>query len=179
MNIVNKYLTANNSTKYINVLPDLVHNYNNSYHNGIDGIPAKYMEDRIKQINIEKQNKAKQEETIFKIGDSVRYIINRVAFAKCTPPKWSATIRKLISKYLHSYTLDNDKKFQYYYLQKVTENESFTPAIIPAQIKTRDELQKNQRRTRILQRENIDESTIIKERRIPKLKEQFKSLLSR
>ena len=39
-NIINKYLTANTTTKYINVLPDLVHNYNNSYHKGIDGIPA-------------------------------------------------------------------------------------------------------------------------------------------
>ena len=62
---------------------------------------------------------------------------------------------------------------------KFTHNENFTPAIIPAQIKMRDELQKNQRRTRILQREGIVESTIIKERRTPKLKEQFKTLLSR
>ena len=120
-------------------MQDLVHNYNNSYHKGIDGFPAKYNEDRIKQINIEKQNKAKQEETIFKMGDSVRYIINRVAFAKGTLPKRSATVLKIISKDLHSYTLDNDKKFQYYYLQNVTHNENFTPAIIPAQVKTRDE----------------------------------------
>ena len=35
---------------------------------------------------MEKQNKAKQEETIFQIGDNVRYIINRVAFAKGTLP---------------------------------------------------------------------------------------------
>ena len=46
-------------------------------------------------------------------------------------------------------------------------------------MKIRDKLQKTQRRNRILQREDIDESTIIKERRIPKVKEQFKSLLSR
>ena len=42
----------------------------------------------------------------------------------------------------HTYTSDNDRKFQYYYLQKVTHNESFTPTIIPTQTKTRDELQK-------------------------------------
>ena len=102
-----------------------------------------------------------------------------MAFTKGTLRRWSATFHKIIAKDLHSYTLDNDKKFQYYYLQKVTHNENFIPAIIPAQIKTRDELQKTQRRTRILQREGIEETTIIKERRIPKLKEQFKSLLSR
>ena len=102
-----------------------------------------------------------------------------MSFASGTLPKRSATVREIIAKDLHYYTLDNDRKFKYYYLQKVTENESFTPAIIPAQIKTRYELQKNQRRTRILQREGIDEWTIIKERRTPKLKEQFKSLLWR
>ena len=47
---------------------------------------------------MEKRNKAKQEETIYKIGDSVRYIINRVAFAKGTLPKWQATVHKIISK---------------------------------------------------------------------------------
>ena len=81
-NLINKYLAANNTTNNINFLPDLVLNYNNSYHKGIDGIPVKYNEDRIKQINMENQNKAKQEETIFQIGDNIRYIINRVAFAK-------------------------------------------------------------------------------------------------
>ena len=58
---------------------------------------------------MEKQNKAKQEETIFQIGDNVRYIINRVAFAKGTLPTWSATVHKIISKDLHSYALDNEK----------------------------------------------------------------------
>ena len=38
--LVIKYLTTNN-TKYINVLPDLVHNYSNSYFKGIAGAPAK------------------------------------------------------------------------------------------------------------------------------------------
>ena len=69
----------------------------------------KYNEDRIKQNNMENQNKAKQEETIFQTGDNIRYIINRVDFAKGTLPKWSATVHKIISKNLHSYTLDNEK----------------------------------------------------------------------
>ena len=53
-----------------------------------------------------------------------------LAFAKGTLPKRSTTVHKIMSK--DSCTLDNDKKFQYYYLQKVTHNEVFTPAIIPA-----------------------------------------------
>ena len=93
-----------------------------------------------------------------------------MAFAKGTLPKWSATAHKIIAKDLHSYTLDNDKIFQYYYLQKVTHIENFTPATLPAQIKTRDELQKNQRRTRILQLENIDDKNYDKRKKNTEIK---------
>ena len=72
--LVNKYLTTNN-TKYINVLPDLVHNYSNSDYKGIAGAPAKNNEEHIKQINIQRQYNANHEETIFQIGDNVIYLI--------------------------------------------------------------------------------------------------------
>ena len=32
---INKYLSMHNTTKYIDVLPKLVFNYNNAYHSGI------------------------------------------------------------------------------------------------------------------------------------------------
>ena len=76
--LINKYLEANETTKYIDTLPDLVYNYNNSYHKGIKGIPSSYSEIKIKTINKIKQNEAKKQEKIFKIND--RYIINRIAF---------------------------------------------------------------------------------------------------
>ena len=40
--------------KIYNVLPDLVHAFNSPYHKSVGGIPAKYNEDQIRQINIQK-----------------------------------------------------------------------------------------------------------------------------
>ena len=37
--MINKYMTMHNTTKYINVIDDLVENYNTSYHSGIKMIP--------------------------------------------------------------------------------------------------------------------------------------------
>ena len=67
--------------------------------------------------------------------------------------------------------LGKRQKVQNHYFKKVAHHENFAPANT-SQIKTRDESQKIKKRTRTRThaREGIAESTIIKERRIPKLK---------
>ena len=90
-----------------------------------------------------------------------------MAFSKGTLPRFSQTIHKIISKDSHSYTLDNDKKFQYYYLQKVSHNETFTPPIITP-TPTREELHKVQKQNRILRHEGVDISTVEKEKKSSK-----------
>ena len=82
--LVIKYLTTDN-TKYINVLPDLVHNYSTSYYKGIAGAPAKNNEEHMKQINIQRHYKANHEETIFQIGDNVIYLIEQILLDACFP----------------------------------------------------------------------------------------------
>ena len=95
---INKYLTMFNTTKYIDVLPKIISNYNNSYHSGIKKIPNDVEqddEDVIKLTN-KKYNKAKQEEIKFNTGDYVRYILNRKQFEKGTLAKWSNGLRQFI-----------------------------------------------------------------------------------
>ena len=72
------------TTKYIDVLPQIISNYNSSYHSGIKKAPNDVDdddEDVIKVTN-RKYNKAKNEETKYIIGDHVRYIINRKQFER-------------------------------------------------------------------------------------------------
>ena len=62
---VNKYLIMFNTTKYIDVLPQIMSNYNSSYHSGIKKAPNDVddeKEDVIKVTN-RKYNKARNEET--------------------------------------------------------------------------------------------------------------------
>ena len=70
--IINKYLAANETTRYIDAFHDLVFNYNHSFHSGIKGIPASYDENKIKLINMKKQQEALKEEIKFEIHDTVR-----------------------------------------------------------------------------------------------------------
>ena len=64
---INMYLTQYNTSKYIDVLQTIVDNYNNNYHSGIKMIPADVTKNdpHIKNINVQKINKASKEEDIY------------------------------------------------------------------------------------------------------------------
>ena len=59
--------------------------------------------------------------------------------------------------------------------KNIVENAPIIEEIQP----TRPTIRKENKRLRVHAREGIDESTIINEKRVPKITEQFKSLLSR
>ena len=164
---INKYLTAFSTTRYINVLQQIVSNYNNSYQSGIDGIPNKPDKIHILELLTERYVQALQEETKYSIGDTVRYILNSEKFQKGSLPKWSKAIHTINRKTAHSYTLDNGESYKYYDLQKV--NESQTPKIIQTRQKSNEATLKDIRNQntikRRLNKEGIDLSNIIHEKR--------------
>ena len=169
---INKYLTMYNTTKYINVLPQIIHGYNSSYHSGIKRAPNKVQEDdeEVLEIMNKKYVQAKREETKFNDGDEVRYVINRKAFEKKSLPKWSKQIHKIISHTEHTYTLDNGKTFKYYELQLVTANEHVTR---DAKEQSREELMKQNRIKRVQLKEGIDTRVVLKEKRNRKPTDRF------
>ena len=69
-------------------------------------------------------NEAKLTETKFQNGDTVRYVINKAAFAKGSLGKYSKTLHKIIEHSEHTYTLNNNVKCKYYELQNVNNSES-------------------------------------------------------
>ena len=73
-----------NTTKYINISPEIIKGYNNSYHSGIKKIPieVKANDENIDEILFKKYMKAKKDEPVFEIGQRVRCIINRKTFEK-------------------------------------------------------------------------------------------------
>ena len=52
--MINKYQSAYKTTRYIHILDELVDNYNNSYHSGIQGIPNKPDEYKLNVYNLKK-----------------------------------------------------------------------------------------------------------------------------
>ena len=111
------------TTKYIDVLPKLMINYNNSYHSGIKGIPNMVNNRKLNELNTKKFIQAKTEEKMFNIGDKVRHIINKKVFEK-GHAHWSKTIYTITDKLVHSYILNNGKQpYEYYELILMTDNE--------------------------------------------------------
>ena len=132
---INKYLEMHNTTKYIDVLTDLIYSYNNTYHTTLKKSPieVKNNDGDINNMYLDKYMKAKNNETIYNIGDKVRHLLNRNLFEKKSLAKWSKTIYTIIDKTEHSYKLNNEKFYKYYELQHNTESQSSNKPI--AQIK--------------------------------------------
>ena len=74
-NLINKYCTSHKTTRYIDVLPKLIDNYNNKHHSTIKCTPNeadKHIDD-INKIMLRKYLNSKEHEIIFIIGDKVRH----------------------------------------------------------------------------------------------------------
>ena len=169
---INMYLTQYNTSKYIDVLQTIVDNYNHNYHSGIKMIPADVTNNdpHIKNINIQKINKASKEEDIYNIGQKVRYIKNRETFAKGTLPSWSRTVHTIVSSSSHSYTLDNGNTYKYYEIQPVTVVQKLNK---PQEGHSRETMKKDQGIKRKLRRENTELGNIIDTKRTRQKTDRF------
>ena len=77
-----KYFTANNTKRWIDVLPDLIHNYNNSYHRSIKMTPVQATENPGKAWdNLYNQEQSKNTPK-FNPGDFVRISKYRKTFKR-------------------------------------------------------------------------------------------------
>ena len=77
--MINKYMVAYNTSEYIDVLNDIVQNYNNTYHSGIkkEPINVKHEDEEVFNITRQKYINAMENQPIFNIGDKVRYKLQR------------------------------------------------------------------------------------------------------
>ena len=169
---INKYMVMHKTTKYIDVLPKIIYNYNNSYHSTLKKAPIEVEnedEEVIKNIK-RRYKKAEQEETKFNIGDVVRYIINKHQFEKGTLARWSKVTHKIISKNQHSYTLDNNKTYKYYELQLIKESQNLN---LERAEPTREELRKQNTVKRRLRKEDINLKNIVNTKRTRQKTDKF------
>lgn len=135
-----KYFTSKGTRRYINVLQQLVHSYNNCYHRSIKMRPV--------DVNDENENlifknlygydtyrdllKSRQIEPKLKVNDNVRRTYEKKVFDKSYYPNWTDsiyTVTKVIKGYKNpTYEIESengqklDKKFYREQLQKVSKN---------------------------------------------------------
>lgn len=86
--MISKHLTANKTSKYIDVLPKFINDYNNKYHTSIKMSPVECTKTEPKfQSTI--INKAKPK---FKVGDRVRISAHKSIFDKGSKANWTKEI---------------------------------------------------------------------------------------
>ena len=86
------------------------------------------------------------------------FIRNKKLFEKGTLPKWSKVVHTIISKTEHTYTLDNNKKYKYYDLQKVNDVQKLDT---PPSVLTIEQFKKDRTSERRFRLEGSDKSMIL------------------
>ena len=176
--MLNKYMTAYKTTRYIDAFQKLVDNYNNSIHSTILFTPneaQKHVEE-IQKTNTKRYNKAIADEKQFKVGDKVRCIVNLTAFEKHTLPHWSKIIHTITNRTEHSYTLDNAKTNKQYQLQLISNVSDVglsTRTRVHQQIPSREVLKKKNTIKRRLKKEGLTLSDILMNNRTRTATDKF------
>ena len=87
-NKIDKHMTAISKNVYFDVLNDIVDEYNNTYHKTIKMKPIDVTSDSFAEYN----EKSKQKEPKFEVGNHVRISKFKNVFAKGYTPNWSEEI---------------------------------------------------------------------------------------
>lgn len=124
--LIKRYLTQNDTTKYIHVIQDLVENYNNTEHSHIHTRPQVAI--RTVQTFPRRDTRKKVED--LRVGDWVRILEPRKrVFDKGDKPYYSKDVYEIIKKNVNKYHVRNlrtgensEKTYYIHQLLKVDEN---------------------------------------------------------
>ena len=133
-----KYFTWKSKLRYIDVLPQLVSSYNNTFHRSIQMKPTDVNDRNEKQVwetlyGKKKRIRVKPVKFAFKVGELVRISKTRMTFEKSYLPGWSEEIFKIESRQASrppTYRVKdfNDEeirgRFYEYELQRVTKTDT-------------------------------------------------------
>jgi len=126
--IISRYQESRKTNRYIDVLEDIVHNYNNSHHMGINDTPESRYKSNPKTGTI----KSKVLNTQIKIGNKVRILREKGTFTKGYEPSYSQSIYNVVNENGYSYSLVDSngqelkKTYKYYQLKKIEASDTYT-----------------------------------------------------
>lgn len=131
-----RYFTHKNTNRYVDILQDLVHSYNHSFHSSIKMRPCDVNSTNIMQVwrNLYTKNKSKSASvSIFNVGDYVRITKYKHIFQKGYETNWSDEIF-VISSIIYKkpwvlYTLKdlNDEVISGTFYEKELQRVSYDP----------------------------------------------------
>jgi len=97
---LHRYFTHKNTLRYVDIIQDLVHSYNNTHHSSIKMAPAEVTEKNEAKVYKALYPSTKTKLAYkFSVGDTVRISSARQAFVKGYRQKWSEEIFKVSKRY--------------------------------------------------------------------------------
>jgi hypothetical protein len=111
-----KYFTQVGNEKWINILDDLVYNYNNTYHTSIKMTPVEASRTENENIvykNLYKDSGMVKKSNKFKVGDKVRISKYKSVFDKGYLPNWTTelfTVSKVLNTNPVTYKIIDENK---------------------------------------------------------------------
>ena len=87
-----KYFSANNTKKYIDILDEMVNNYNNTKHSSIKMTPVEASDKKNKNrvwLNLNGKARTNPAKPKFSVGDKVRIAKKKTVFEKGYTPRWT------------------------------------------------------------------------------------------
>ena len=90
-----KYFSANNTKKYIDILDEMVNNYNNTKHSSIKMTPVEASDKKNKNrvwMNLNGKARTNPVEPKFSVGDKVRITKKKSNFEKGYTPRWTEEV---------------------------------------------------------------------------------------
>ena len=171
-NYIERYLTEEDKPRWVDVLPDLVYNYNHTYHRTMKMEPAsidKKKEEIIRQkIRGDSENrKAINAFRKLEVGNMVRVLLRRGSFDKGRRV-WSKEVYNIVEKVPDSYQfkLSNGKEYKYDEIQVIKSGKSILPN------KEVQEEYKTQAHARRLNKEDIFDNINFARQHIDEVKEK-------
>ena len=91
-----KYFSANSTRKYINVLDEMVNNYNNTKHSSIKMTPVEASDKKKNKnrvwMNLNGKARTNPMKPKFLVGEKMRITKKKTVFEKGYPPKWTEEV---------------------------------------------------------------------------------------
>lgn len=178
-NYLRKYFTAYNTYNWIDVIDDIVENYNNSYHSTLKTSPNKITKERMERIYTDNiiYNAQMKSKLNINVGDMVRTLNSKTIFDK-EGEKYSKVVYEVVSIIGNKYQIKNvktdstlQKRYGIYELSKVNPNfDSFENQ----NNKEKEQVVKEHKTQQKINKEGLDTSNIISTGRPKRSKKQKK-----
>jgi hypothetical protein len=163
---LSKYFIASNGVRWIDVIDDVVRNYNHSVNRGIGLAPASVKNGQ--EVDIIDQKRAISQEIrqkrpeIIEIGDYVRLMNNKTKYEDKLKPKYGEQVLKVVKAFKNAVdvkTSDGVERKKISQVRKVIQSGEVIPS------SQTDQAGKESKVTRIMRREGLDAGNILTARR--------------